>query len=94
MLAAAQSETAAPPKTDFEAWAPKLADNARQNASVDRLFNSAPARIPLPQASRKRRQIHPRGVTLIYNINHLSRRAENAGRDRRRRRAVNCVFER
>src|SRR5208337_1907288 len=43
VLAATQSETAVPPKTDFETWAPKTAENARQNVSVVRLTNSAPA---------------------------------------------------
>ena len=40
---ARQSETAVPPKTDFETWAPKTAENARQNVSIVRLTNSAPA---------------------------------------------------
>src|SRR5208337_4386668 len=53
VLAATQSETAVPPKTDFETWAPKTAENARQNVSVVRLTNSA---IQLPQASGKRRE--------------------------------------
>ena len=70
MLAATQSETAVPPKTDFETWAPKTAENAGKTSP------SSGLQIQLPQASGKRREFDLKEGKFVCNLNYENRGGE------------------
>ncbi len=67
MLAATQSETPVPPKSDSETWPSKRQRNAEKSSLQDE------AKTPPPQASGKRREFDPLEVNFVRYLKCLIR---------------------